>query len=86
MMHLLREQRKFTRSNKLAYSDVSDISFVNVGANCTVNGFPLVYGESFSFEAPIFGAIDKTIYEIIFEDDNDLNNALYVWKTTHFKN
>ncbi len=61
----------------------SDITFISRCAQVRINGIPLSYGEELKFLSPVFGAIDKTKYEIKFPNDLDLDNNVYIIKSIH---
>ncbi len=72
------------KNNKIIYPEgASDIEFINKGDSCKIKDITLQYGESIGFYSPIFGAIDKTQYEIIFEANDSLDNQLIIIRTTH---
>lgn len=71
-------------TNKTVFAEgASEIEFINKGNSCKIKDIPLEFGESQAFTSPIFGAIDLTKYEIIFETNNSLDNKLIIVRTVH---
>ena len=83
MNEILRTTTIEVTSKTVSAEGASEIEFINKGNSCKVKDIPFEYGESKSFTSPIFGAKDITKYEIIFENNNSLDNKLIIVRTIH---